>query len=53
MCFIEGGTVYLYPHDLVLDLIPNVKIYVADKGGWSHKKLTKGHAAILSAYKLA
>ena len=31
--FIEYSQVYLYPHDEVLDLIPNIKIYVADKGG--------------------
>jgi len=53
MCFIEDSQVYLYPHDEVLDLIPKIKIYVADKGGWSNKKLTKGHAEILADYRLA
>ena len=31
---IEDSQVYIYPHDEVLDLIPNVRIYVADKRGF-------------------
>jgi len=48
---IEDSQVYLYSYDEVRDLIPNVRIYVADKGGWSNKKLTKGHRKILANYR--
>ena len=48
---IEDSQVYVYPHDEVIGLILNLRIYVADKSGWSNKKLTKGHAEILADYR--
>lgn len=53
ICFIEGGDVYLYPHDLILR---QVEQKISDKkwiatGSYSAPKLTAENREILESYK--
>ena len=54
ICFIENDSIYLYPHDEILEQIEH---RISDKtylktGQWSTPKLTKENKILLELYKL-
>lgn len=54
ICFIANGEIYLYPHDLVLELVEDKisdRTYLTT-GSWSTPKLSKFFEDLLSDYKL-